>query len=66
MYREGTDLKDKKFADYVFKMNMYILIKYKHPFDPYKWNVLTQARMKLADIYFGAVDRWGEDAFFNK
>jgi len=65
MYQEGTILSDKEFADYTFKMNMYLLINYKHPFDPYKWKRLDLARKKLADIYYDAVDRWGEDVFLN-
>ena len=66
MYQEGTDLEDKELADYVFKMNMYILVKHKHPFDPYRWNRLTQLRIELADFYYWAVSIFGEDAFLNK
>lgn len=66
MYQEGTDLKDKKMADYVFKMNMHILVKHKHPFDPYRWGKLTQLRIELADLYFNAVSTFGDDAFLTK
>ena len=66
MYLDGTTLSDKRFADLVFKMNMYILIKHKSFFDPYSWNCLQKARKLLADIYFDVVSRFGEAAFLNK
>jgi len=64
MYQEGTDLRDKKIADFCFKMNMYMLIKHKGFSGGYRWKMLESARKKLADIYFNIVSVYGERAFF--
>lgn len=63
MYWEGTEIKEKKVADFCFKINMYLLIKRKSPFDSYKWKTLDRVRKKLADVYFSIVDVYGEEAF---
>ena len=63
MYHCGETLEDKIKADRIFMKNMVALIVQKSWFDPYKWKRLTKARLKLAAIYYRAVDEFGEDAF---
>ena len=64
MYRTGTTLEDKRMADLIFRINMYILIHHNHPFDPYTWKRLAEARKKIANLYYWAVATYGEAAFF--
>ena len=60
----GTTQREKEEADAEFKYNMYALIRHQGGWLQYKWNSLKNARKRLANVFFWAVDKRGDDAYW--
>jgi len=57
-------LEDREWGDWIFRMNMFVLIRRKNPFDPYKWKTLEKLRIKLAWTYYRTVAWFTKEVVF--